>query len=130
MMNAVARITIDLSGTGGEDSIQDAWGTLYTLQQKYMVELKDKQVVKLLLTNLLPKSTRKVVEALQHAHTCTVESATPTVPVVVDHAAGPRGGVGNPGHQRCASTARGTLVGMGRGRTCFMTHPPLTLPDP
>ena len=67
MMGAVARITIDLSGTGGEDSIQDAWGMLYTLQQKYMVELKDKQVVKLLLTNLLPKSTRKVIEALQHA---------------------------------------------------------------
>lgn len=61
----VSKIIIDVGGKEGEHSIQKAWVKLYELKELYDCDVPSKTVIKLLLGNLKPKATRKVIKSLQ-----------------------------------------------------------------
>ena len=69
LTNAIAKITIDLQGRSGKQSIHAAWINLSKLEEKFEATVDPKILIKWLLKNLRPKQTKLVIESLQNAGT-------------------------------------------------------------
>ena len=69
LTSSISKITINLEGRTGAESIHAAWIKLSTLEEKYRAKLDSKVLIKRLLKNLRPHSTKRVIEALQEAGT-------------------------------------------------------------